>query len=164
VSAPNFGELFVRSKGQPITHQGRTLVMQDRFPEKLGQRFTVTIESTKSKFPQGIGISKGVEVFGQRVERAVTWEYFSIPPEERSSLRSRLPFSFEVVCRNKQGWVSFYNMTGFEGRQEWWSGGSCMIVTEIPAGRRYQCNDFEVDDDFDDLVFAVTPLHAEELR
>src|SRR5262249_15796808 len=50
---------------------------------------------------------------------------------------------------------SFYNMTEFRGRQEWWHGGSCMIAEDIPGGRRYRCNDFELDEDFDDLVFSV---------
>ncbi len=31
-----------------------------------------------------------------------------------------------------------------------------MVATDIPGGRRYSCNDFELDDDFDDLVFTVT--------
>ncbi len=30
-----------------------------------------------------------------------------------------------------------------------------MIVTEMADGRRYACNDFDPDDDFDDLVFTV---------
>ena len=30
------------------------------------------------------------------------------------------------------------------------------LRTDIPGGRRYFRNDFELDDDFDDLVFTVT--------
>lgn len=155
MSGYNFGELFIESKGQPITVDGRTLVMLDRIPAKFNQRFLVTIESTNSDYPQGVGISEGVKVFGERVKRAVVWEYFSLPPEQRESSKSKLPFSFEVVCRNKKGTLIFYNMAEFRGRQEWWHGGSCMIASDIPGGRRYLCNDFELDDDFDDLVFTV---------
>jgi hypothetical protein len=100
-------------------------------------------------------MSEGVEVFGERVRRAVVWEYFSLPLEERTQRKSKLPFSFEVECRNKKGELFFYNMTDVQGRQEWWHAGSCMIAADIPGGRRYFCNDFEVDDDFDDLVFSV---------
>ena len=104
---------------------------------------------------RGSGVSEGVEVSGERVKRAVIWEYFSLLPELREVEQSRLPFSFEVVCRNKKGSLSFYNMTEFRGRQEWWHGGSCMFAEDIPGGRRYRCNDFELDEDFDDLVFSV---------
>lgn len=160
MSGPNFGELFIESKGQPITFNGRTLMMLDRLPAKFNQRFTVTIESTSSDYPQGVGISEGVEIFGERVKKAVVWEYFSLPPDERDGNKSDLPYSFQVVCRNKKGSLSFYNMAEFMGRQEWWHGGSCMIATDIPGGRRYLCNDFDLDDDFDDLIFTVVPESA----
>lgn len=148
--------MFIQSCGAPVVHGGKTLIMADRVPAELGDRLQVTIESTRAEWPQGVGCSEGVEVFGERVKRAVVWEYFSVPPEVRAQVRSRLPYTFEVICRNKRGFVSFYNMTEFKGRHEWWHGGSCMIATDIPGGRRYSCNDFEPDDDFDDLVFTVT--------
>lgn len=160
MNVPNFGQLFIESKGEPIAFDGRQLVMLDRFPAAFNQRFTVTIESTNSRYPQGIGISEGVEVFGECVKRAVVWEYFSLPPDERNGTKSKLPFSFDVVCRNKKGTLCFYNMTEFMGRQEWWHGGACMIAMDIPGGRRYLCNDFELDDDFDDLVFTVVTDNA----
>jgi len=152
---PEFGQLFIQSRGKPIVYEGKTLIMLDELPAKLGDRFVVTIEATRSPYPQGVGICEGIEVFGERVKRAVVWEYFSLPPEERSAQRSRLPFSFEVVCRNKRGSVSFYNMTEFMGRAEWWNRGSCMMAEDIPGGRRYRCNDFDPDEDFDDLIFTV---------
>jgi hypothetical protein len=155
VAVPNFGELFIASRGQPLSYGSKTLLMLDRFPAKLGERLLVTIESTESPWPQGIGMSSGLEVFGSRERRAVVWEYFSVQPEDRERIRSNLPFSFEVTCRNKSGFVSFYNMTEIHGRQEWWHGGSCMVSSEIDGGRRYLCNDFELDDDFNDLVFSV---------
>jgi hypothetical protein len=151
----DFGQLFVKSRGAPIWHDGRALIMLDKVAAKLGEKFIVTIEATRSPYPQGVGVSEGVAVFGERVKRAVVWEYFSLPPAERKSQRSQLPFAFEVICRNKKGSLSFYNMTEFQGRQEWWHGGSCMVAEDIPGGRRYHCNDLEPDEDFDDLVFTV---------
>jgi hypothetical protein len=158
----NFGQLFIKSRGTPIEHDGKTLIMLDRLPAKLGEKFLVTIEATRSPHPQGVGVSEGVQVFGERVKRAVIWEYFSLPPELRETAPSRLPFSFEIICRNRQGSLSFYNMTEFRGRQEWWHGGSCMIAEDIPGGRRYRCNDFELDEDFDDLVFSVVVSRSAE--
>jgi hypothetical protein len=158
MSRANFGQMFMQSKGSPIDYNGMQLIMLDRVPVRLGDRLLLTIESTRAEWPQGVGISEGLEIFGERVKRAVVWEYFSIPPDQRAATRSRLPFSFEVICRNKKGSLAFYNMTEFEGRQAWWHGGAAMVVTDIPGGRRYACNDFELDDDFDDLVFTVTRL------
>ncbi len=33
--------------------------------------------------------------------------------------------------------------------------GSAMIVEEVEGGRRYRCNDWHPDDNFDDIVFTV---------
>lgn len=151
----NFGERFKKSGGKPIVHQGRQLIMADRIAARLGQQLNITIESTSSPHPQGVGMSKGVQIFGSTVKRAVVWDYFSVPPDHRSDERSRLPYSFAVTCRNKSGFLLFYNMTEYMGRQEWWHGGAAMFVEELPNGRRYWCNDFELDDDFDDLVFTI---------
>jgi hypothetical protein len=76
----DFGQLFVKSRGAPIWHDGRALIMLDKVAAKLGEKFIVTIEATRSPYPQGVGVSEGVAVFGERVKRAVVWEYFSLPP------------------------------------------------------------------------------------
>ena len=155
---PEFGDMFMESKGEPIAYEGRKIVMLDRYPARLGQRLLVTIESTDSPWPQGVGISEGVRVFGERDKAVVVWEYSSIDPDRREEERSSLPWSFEVECRNKQGFLSFYNMTEFKGRHEWWTRGHALFVEELENGRRYNCNDFAPDDDFNDLIFTVTEL------
>ena len=152
----DFNKLFIATKGQPVNYQGKTLLLADRIPAKLGEVFCVTIEQTNSSYPQGVGCSENVEVFGQRIKRAVVWEYYSLAPSERGQLRSRLPFTFEIICRNKQGHLSFYNMAEVEGgRQSWWHGGACMIAEDIPGGHRLRCNDFQLNDDFNDIIFTV---------
>ena len=158
----NFGARFLESKGQPISHAGRTIQMIDRFPATYGEEIEVTIESTASRNVQGVAFSEGVEVFGERKKRAVVFEHFSVPPDERDQVRSRLPFSFVVTCRNRKGFVSFYNMALDGERQSWWHAGSAMIVEETGGGRRYRCNDFEFDADFDDLIFTVRKKKAAE--
>jgi hypothetical protein len=153
----DFNRLFVENKGGPITYKGQSLVLSDKVTASFGEIFTVTIESTQSRFPQGVGISEGVEVFGQRTKKAVVWEYFSVPPQDRIRVRSRLPFSFEVICRNKQGFLHFYNMAEVEGRARW-EYAAAMIVDDIPTGRRYRCNDWQPNDDFHDVIFRVERL------
>ena len=129
--------------------------MLDPFPAALNEELEVTIESTASPYIQGIGFSEGVEVFGKNEKKAVVFEHFSLPPEERERRKSSLPFRFTVTCRSKRGHVQFYNMALENGRQSWWHAGSAMIVEDLSDGRRYYCNDFELDDDFDDLIFTV---------
>jgi hypothetical protein len=157
----DFGSLFMASKGKPLTYKGQTLVLADRIPAKPGDVFLVTMERTNSSYVQGVACSDGVEVFGERVKRAVVWEYCSLPLAERSQARSRLPFTFEITCRNKSGYLSFYNMALLKGgQQSWWHWGACMIPEEIPGGRRYRCNDFQPNDDFDDIIFSVVRKKA----
>jgi len=151
----DFNKLFIATKGGPVLHNGRTLLLADTVAARLGEQFRVTIISTRSQYPQGVGVSEGIEVFGSRARRAVVWEYFSVPPEARSSERSRLPFTFDVTCRNKAGFLSFYNMAEFQGRQERWHYASCVTAEDIPDGRLYHCNDFQPNDDFDDITFTV---------
>jgi hypothetical protein len=152
----DFGSKFLESKGQPIEHNGKQIVMLDRIPAKLNDEFIVTIESTNSPHTQGIGISEDVDVFGEKNKKTVIFEYVSIPPGDRSHEKSKLPFSFTVKCRNIKGFLSFYNMCIFQGRQEWWHGGAGMMIDNLNNGKRYYCNDFELDDDFNDIVFTVT--------
>jgi len=151
----DFNRRFAETKGGPIEYKGNQLILMDKIPAKLGEVFLVTIESTNSQYPQGVGISDGVEVFGERLKRAVVWEYFSLPPKKRKRKRSSLPFQFKVQCRNKSGFLHFYNMAEVDGRQEWWHYASCMIPENIQNGRRYRCNDFQPNDDFDDIIFRV---------
>jgi hypothetical protein len=151
----DFNKLFGNAKGEPVVHNGKILLLSDKIPAKFNETFTVTIEATSSKYPQGVGISEGVEVFERRVKRAVIWEYYSVPPAERGQLRSRLPFSFDVVCRNKSGHLRFYNMAEVDGAQSWSIYACAMIAEDIPNGRRYYCNDWQPNDDFNDVVFRV---------
>jgi hypothetical protein len=158
----DFDALFTesRSRGEPLWYNGNTLVRLDRWKANPGDVFEVTIESTSSGHPQGVGASEDVEVFGQRVKRAVIWEYFSLPSSERGKSEAKLPFVFQVIYRGRPGLLNFYNMTEYKGRQEWWTRGHAMIVERLPGLVRYRCNDFDPDDDFDDLVFTVHKVTA----
>src|SRR5260370_17917908 len=102
MGVPEFGEMFMASKGAPIKYGDKTLIMSDKVPAHFGERFLVTMESTDSSYPQGVGISEGVEVFGEEVKRAVAWEYFSLPPKERRRQKTRFPFSFLVILRTPE--------------------------------------------------------------
>src|ERR1043166_8321732 len=110
MAAFDFSDQFMASNGAPITHHDKTLILMDEWPAYPGERFLVTIESTNSHYPQGVGVCEGVEIFGSEEKLAVVWEHFSLPPWQRWFRKSQLPFSFEVICRNKKGYLRFYNM------------------------------------------------------
>jgi hypothetical protein len=154
----NFNRMFAEAKGLPVYYNSKYICMSDKVPAKYGERFLVTIESTNSKYLQGVGISQNVEVFGEKNNRVVVYEYASLLPDQRKEKRSELPFSFEVICRNKKGYLSFYNMAQVDGRNDWFNLGCAMIVDELSNTRIYHCNDFQPNDDFNDIVFQVERL------
>lgn len=160
----NFNRLFAESKGQPVIYNGDVIYLADKLSATLGEVFIVTIESTHSKYLQGVGVSENVRVFGQQEKRAVVFEHYSVPIENRSTERSRLPFQFEVECRNKKGFLWFYNMCLVNDRQEWWHGGCAMRREAMESGFRYFCNDWQRNDDFTDIVFSVRSIGRRSSR
>ena len=151
----DFNSLFKKSLGKPILYKGQELILADKIPVNYDEKLRITIESTNSKYIQGVGISDNIEIFGQKVGKAVVWEYYSVPPENRENTRNQLPYSFEVICKNKKGEIFIYNMAEVDGRQDYWNFGCAMIVENIENGKRYKCNDWQPNEDFNDIIFRV---------
>ena len=57
---PDFSELFIKTKGNPIQYKGKVLVMVDDIPFEDGNQFLITFEKTNSEWRQGIGL----DIFG----------------------------------------------------------------------------------------------------
>jgi hypothetical protein len=153
-----FVKLFSQSKGQPVGYHGEKIFMADRIDAELNDLFLVTIEKTDSQYLQGIGFSDNVSIFGETVKKAVVFEHFSIPPDERQKIKSKLPFSFEVTCKNKKRYILIYNMALVDGVQQWWYKGFAMKKENIENGWRYRCNDIKPNDDFTDLIFTIKKI------
>ena len=142
-----FGDLFVKSKGQPIKYKGRTVQMWDQFPVPKGQsRLRFRFVSTDSEWTQGVSLkTKGNFIANEEVVKKPLglWEHTA--PREGT-----------IVCDSKDGFIEVVNVwdTG-DGVVESWHNGAAMIVEEIKGGRRYYCNDGHLDDDFTDLVFEL---------
>lgn len=151
----DFNSRFSESKGEPIYYNGKAIILSDKVPAMFNERFLVTIEETNSILIQGIGLSGDIEVFGQKGKRSMILESFSIPPDQRARVRSKLPFEFEVISKSKKGFITIYNMAIEDGRQEWWVYACGMIKEEIENGFRYRCNDKQPNDDFNDIVFKI---------
>jgi hypothetical protein len=145
---PSFEPLFRAAGGKPIAYLGKTLVMFDQLPLDGGKDVQVTFESAGGKYRQGIRIRAdgAMRVNGQLIRGnpgLVFW-------------RDTAPNTFVVELVDTDGPITVYNVwdTG-DGTVHSWHNGAAMIVDELPAGRRYHCNDGEPDDDFDDLVFRI---------
>jgi hypothetical protein len=162
---PSFQPMFTESKGQPIEYQGKTLVMSDFYPTQGVLKFRLVFESCNGSGRQGVGLrllykdrdgkwQKGAaaENEGQLIVRGantsgkdgvIIW-CGETPKEEE----------FEVV--GSPSVVNIFNVwAGSDGVTHSRHHGAAMIVEELPNGRRYQCNDGEPDEDFDDIIFRL---------
>jgi len=122
--------------------------MMDRFPLVDCRAVKVSRLSTRSEWRQGVRIDAAREfiVAGAAARAVQLWE--DVAP---AHVTFDLPDGVdEIEVRNI--WD-----TG-DGVAQSWHFGSAMIVTDIPGGRRYDCNDGQPDADFDDIVFTIERL------
>ena len=59
-SMPSFEDLFLKSKGQPVVYNGRTIQMVDRLRVHDGQLLKVTFESVNADWRQGVCLSTDI--------------------------------------------------------------------------------------------------------
>jgi hypothetical protein len=161
----SFGQMFIASKGQPITYGGKTLILADFFPADGASSFQVVFESCDSDRRQGMamdlvfrdldgkwqkGASKGVigefEVDGDVYngeKGIVLW-------------RDLVPDGLRFRLLGEPSFIHIFNVwESSRGTMDSGHNGAAMIVEELPNGRRYRCNDGVPDDDFDDIIFRV---------
>ncbi len=145
------------AKGQPISYEGKTLVLADKFPIENGQTIKISIESTNSEYIQGLSvdITGSCEVGGKLWKKGkgvkmIFWEDAQLID----------PKNIQITIFSKQGYVWIQNIwetVNHLGNKSIDSGhnGAAMIVEEIENGRRYRCNDGHPDDNFDDIIFSI---------
>ena len=143
---PSFEDLFLKSKGQPVDYNGRTIQMVDRLAVADGQQLKVTFESVNAEWRQGVCLTTdgGFVVNNQTVKKSVVLWHDTAPREVLLRVQTKKGY-----CQVKNVWD-----TG-DGVVHSWHNGAAMIVEEIPSGRRYKCNDGRADDDFDEIVFRI---------
>lgn len=166
----NFKELFKSAKIFPAEtiYKGKRVVISDKFPVINGEILTLSIESTKSSYLQGIclGITGSCRFADKTFKKGkfmnmLLWEKSDWYDLKNATIKiyTKEPFIFinnawRIVENGVDGPACY-----IEGREwilhDYW-GGAAMIVEEIENGRRYYCNDGDCDDDFDDIIFTVT--------
>jgi hypothetical protein len=140
-----FQELFAKADGKPVWYKGQIIQLVDDWAVPDGQRIRLTFESVNSEWRQGVYLLSdgGFEVEGAETKTAVFWS-------------DAAPDVIELSVKTKRGSFVVKNVwDAGNGVMHSWRGGAAMIVDPTPSGRRYRCNDGQVDDDFDDLVFQI---------
>ncbi len=109
-----------------------------------GDVLRIAIESASTLHRQGVWFraDNGISVAGQRCASVDLWA-------------DTAPEVVPLQCHTSDGYLSFYNIWERRGVRDSQSESSGMVVTELPDGWRYKCNDFGFDSDFDKLVFRV---------
>lgn len=148
---PFFDSMFTEPRN-PIIYKGN-LVYPGEFidgPKKFKAKITVI--STNSKYRQGISFY----MFGMK--GTITY---------RGETRKRNGFSFwadeiddeltlDIDIKEGTLWFgNFCDNTGTGSRVSGFSGFAMMIEDIGENKKRYYCNDWEPDEDFDDLIFDV---------
>ena len=143
---PSFEEMFAKSRGRPILHQGRTLSLVDEFPAEGAKTLRVTFESCNSEWRQGvaIGFSGSVKVNGHVLRKGIVlWH-------------DTAPHAIDLQLIGDVHNIEIRNVWDLgDGVMQSGHNGAAMIVVPVDQGRKYECNDGKADDDFDDLVFRI---------
>jgi hypothetical protein len=145
---PSFEEMFIATKGEPITYRGRTLVMSDAFSMNAMTKLCLTFETCNGGWKQGVALkSDGDFAFNGVTYSGKTGLVFWHDTSPDS-------VDFDVVPTVST--VRVYNVWDVgDGVVHARHNGAAMIVEELPTGRRYRCNDGEADEDFDDVIFRI---------
>lgn len=160
----NLIELLTYSKSVgPIKYKKRTLYLEDQIPIINGDQFLVIIERIKNKknILQGFNIylqnNKNGKLYPDCKKKGYDGEVYI--PEDQNDFRRNTVLTYRgepnvlhirnacEVQRPEFGYTTEYLFGG---------GATSMIIEKLSGCvRRYRCNDWETDDDFDDIIFRI---------
>jgi hypothetical protein len=151
---PDFSELFKQANWQPIVYKDQKLILTDRFPVKDGDTLLIAIEKTNSDCRQGLclDITGQCEFEGKIFKKGTYirmqfWED-TAPKQIKLKIFTKKEFIFiENIWESS----NYLGDKSTDSRRF----GAAMKVEEIENGRRYRCNDWHPDENFDDIVFTV---------
>ncbi len=134
-----------RTMSSAFAGRGRTDVVKIECLEiRDDELLRLTFESVNSPLRQGVWLrtDRGLHIANQLCLSADLWQDTS-------------PREVMIHCHTTDGFLHLYNIWEDSGRREsqMWTTG--MLVEELPTGRRYRCNDFGFDTEFDKLVFRL---------
>lgn len=142
---PSFDKDFMNAKGDPVKYKDLELIRIDRIPVKKNFSGYLRVISTNSEWKQGIRI----KIDGLMRVNSCEGNDFIIWADDA---KGDVPFE----GTSKKSQLTVWNAwdTG-GGRVDAWLNGAAMMLELHGNIRRYKCNDFHPDDNFDDIIFEI---------
>jgi hypothetical protein len=125
------------------------VILWDIMNVRDGERLKLIFESQNAEHEQGVRLAcdGGVTVNNATGKGVRLWY-------------DHAPRVVEFVCHTADGFLSLYNIWDQGRGPQSQLHTSGMLVEELPNGRRYRCNDFGFDTDFDKLVFRIERIEG----
>lgn len=143
-----FEQFFVKSAGQPVQHKGESLYLYDELDVVDNHSVVLSIESTNSKWKQGViilfpqEISFRIDGTNHIGEKTIFWE-------------NTAPKGVKISWSDKISFIKVYNTWEVNGQYYSLHNGSAMKKIDKGDTILYRCNDGYPDEDFDDLIFSL---------
>lgn len=152
-----FSSMFAEAQSTSIEYKGKVLHLIDKYEGKGRQKLKVRFLSNNSKYTQAVVLQlssfKGdIYLNGERIQvqksafpKINFWQDYA-------------PREFELEVDLKDGFIAICNGADPLGNKilcKHMTEGCAMIIEDLGDKKRYYCNDFENDDDFDDLIFEI---------
>ncbi len=175
----NFKKLFEQSSRFPraIDSKGRHIFIADKFPVSNKDTLVISIESTNSKYVQGVGIDTYgyCKVLGKTYRKG---KHVNMLFWEDSTILDPKHFEIQVFTKDPHVFIqniweaeseppyvlkkgekqTCYAGAAFYNSERW--EGAAMYSEEIERGRRYFCSDGDGNDSFDNIIFTVQRLKS----
>lgn len=154
---PFFADMFTEP-GQPINYKGKNIYSADFIYGPKEFKAVVSIISTDSKYKQGLSLNMA----GMKGE--IAYDGKKITKGGFKFWEGEVPKQFVIGVKIEKGVLLINNFCDNTGTGSCVSGfsGFAMIIENISERKkRYYCNDFEPDDDFDDLIFDIEFIDVE---
>lgn len=145
-----FSVLFDESESDSIIYKDKELICIDKIPIENNFIAEIDLISTNSKLRQAISfctkgkIDVGDGLVGpQHIFWEELWTEMNLGP-------------IRIEGKSKDGIFMIWNSWDWDGCVESWTMNGAMIKEKVSKTEFiYHCNDGEVDDDFDDIVFRL---------
>ena len=161
----DFDEAFMKSNYKPIKYKDKIIHRFGRFKVSPEETLIITIESAKTK----VDLDKDRVIQGLCVDVTGTCELnrklISKGIGKKQGVRmlffdDTAPRPVILKLHSKKSYVFIENIWEHRSPKGTYQinsmvRGAAMIIEDIPNGKRYRCNDLDINDDFDDIIFTV---------
>lgn len=162
---PDFDALFSSTSKRPIKYKDKSIIRSDKYQVNDGDIIIASIEKTNSKYRQGFAIDitghceyDGTVYRQGKGVRMLFWEDTTPKQIKLKVFTKKGYIRIENIWEQTNKYLVGTSANPIEQESksvEYWHGGAAMTVEEIENGRRYRCNDGQLDENFDDIVFTV---------